>query len=180
MVCTGNICRSPFIERILRISLPRSIVVTSAGTEALVGEPMDPAVAEHVRRHGGDPEGFAARQVPAEMVAEVDLVLTATRAHRAAVASLQPRALRYGFTLRDFSDLAVGLDIDFGTRGDHPTESWVGHVTRVVADRRGVVAPRNAVEMDIVDPYRREDRVAGAMARQVLAALPPVLRLLRG
>ena len=103
MVCTGNICRSPFIERLLRVSVPGSSVVTSAGTEALVGEPMDPAVAELVRRQGGDAEGFAARQVTAEMVGEVDLVLTATRAHRAAVAFMQPKALRYGFTLGDFS-----------------------------------------------------------------------------
>ena len=182
MVCTGNICRSPFIERMLRVSVPGSIVVTSAGTEALVGESMDPAAAELLRRHGGDPEGFVARQLTAEMVAEADLVLTATRAHRAAVASLQARALRYGFTLGDFSDLAVGVDIDINidTRPDHTANSWVGHLGRVVADRRGVVPPRSAKEVDIVDPYGREDRAFSAMAQQVLAALPPVLRLLSG
>ena len=178
MVCTGNICRSPFIERMLRVSVPGSIFVTSAGTEALVGEPMDPAAAELLRRHGGDPEGFVARQLTAEMVAEADLVLTATRAHRAAVASLQPRALRYGFTLGDFSDLAVGVNID--TRPVHTAGSWVSHVARVVADRRGVVPPRSAKEVDIVDPYGRGDRAFSAMAQQVLAALPPVLRLLSG
>ena len=182
MVCTGNICRSPFIERMLRVSVPGSIVVTGAGTEALMGESMDPAAAELLRRHGGDPEGFVARQLTAEMVAEADLVLTATRAHRAAVASLQPRALGYGFTLGDFSDLAVGVDIDINidTRPDHTAGSWVGHLARVVADRRGVVPPRNAKEVDIVDPYGRGDRAFSAMAQQVLAALPPVLRLLSG
>ena len=182
MVCTGNICRSPFIERMLRVSAPGSIVVTSAGTEALVGESMDPAVADLLRRHGGDPEGFVARQLTAEMVAEADLVLTATRAHRAAVASLQPRALGYGFTLGDFSDLAVGVDVDIriDTRADHPAGSWVSHVAKVVADRRGVVPPRSAEQVDIVDPYGRGDRVFNAMSQQVVGALPPVLRLLSG
>ena len=161
MVCTGNVCRPPFIERMLQVSLPGSIVVTSAGTEALVGEAMDLAVT-------------------AEMVAEADLVLTATRAHRAAVASLQHRALGYGFTLGDFSDLAVGVDIDGDTRPDHTAGSWVGHVARVVADRRGVVPPRSAEEVDIVDPYGRGDRAFSGMAQQVLAALPAVLRLLSG
>ena len=178
VVCTGNVCRSPFIERMLRVSVPGSVVVTSAGIEALVGEAIDPAVAELLGRHGGDAEGFAARQVTAEMVAEADLVLTATRAHRAAVASLQWRALRYVFTLGDFSDLAVGLDIDASS--ERAAGSWVANVARAVADRRGTVPPRKADEVDIVDPYRREDRVMSAMARQVLAALPPVLGLLRG
>ena len=182
VVCTGNICRSPFIERMLQVSVPGSMVVSSAGTEAVVGEPIDPVAAGLLRRHGADPEGFVARQLTAEMVAEADLVLTATRAHRAAVASLRPRALGYGFVLGDFSDLAVGADVhtDGDTRLVHAAGSWVAQVARVVADRRGMVAPRKAEEVDIVDPYGRKEQVFNAMARQVLAALPPVLRLLNG
>ncbi|MEP6800081.1 MAG: low molecular weight phosphatase family protein [Lapillicoccus sp.] len=194
VVCTGNVCRSPFIERMLRVSVPASVVVTSAGTQALVGESMEPASADLVRRHGGDPDGFVARQLTAKMIAGVDLVLTATRAHRAAVASLQPASLRYAFTFGDFSDLAVGADRDLDgdlakdptsdttrdTGADHPAGSWVSHVARVVADRRGLVPPRNAAEVDIVDPYGRGDEVYGLMAQQVLAALPPVLKILGG
>ncbi|GMA87571.1 hypothetical protein GCM10025868_28210 [Angustibacter aerolatus] len=48
VVCTGNVCRSPLVERLLRQRLGTDAVdVSSAGTQALVGEPMtDPAAAE--------------------------------------------------------------------------------------------------------------------------------------
>lgn len=43
LVCTGNICRSPFMEYTLRDSLDRAgvndFVVSSAGTRAVVGAP---------------------------------------------------------------------------------------------------------------------------------------------
>ena len=42
VVCTGNVCRSPYIERRLRHELAGTgIEVTSAGTRALVGHDMD-------------------------------------------------------------------------------------------------------------------------------------------
>ncbi|MCP5602776.1 protein tyrosine phosphatase, partial [Klebsiella pneumoniae] len=46
VVCTGNICRSPLAERILRKSLPGK-KIDSAGTNALVGHPADSS-AEHI------------------------------------------------------------------------------------------------------------------------------------
>jgi protein-tyrosine phosphatase len=179
VVCTANVCRSPFIERLLRLALPESIPVISAGTRALVGAPVDERVARRLRQLGADPGGFAARQLTGELVSGAHLVLTATRAHRAAVATLHPRALDYAFTLGDFSDLAAGVDVD----GRHPAPSemqWVGYVTRLAAARRGMVPPRSAAEVDIPDPYRRKDEIFDAMAQQVLGALPSVVRLLSG
>ncbi|WP_446668297.1 arsenate reductase/protein-tyrosine-phosphatase family protein, partial [Klebsiella pneumoniae] len=40
IVCTGNICRSPIAERILRSLLPEKRI-DSAGTGALVDHPAD-------------------------------------------------------------------------------------------------------------------------------------------
>jgi protein-tyrosine phosphatase len=102
-VCTGNICRSPFIERLLQLRLDqrwldegglderrpgrdgsdRTILVHSAGTGALTGWAME---GNGRRRssvaHGGDPAGFRARALTPALIAESDLVLTATRTHR--------------------------------------------------------------------------------------------------
>ena len=59
-VCTGNICRSPVAERLLQAGLnqavPGGFVVASAGTRAMVGEPMQPISADIVRTFGGDPD----------------------------------------------------------------------------------------------------------------------------
>ncbi len=59
-VCTGNICRSPLAEAVLRTELERRGVesrfeVESAGTDAYhVGEPADPRMRAVARRHGID------------------------------------------------------------------------------------------------------------------------------
>ena len=82
VVCTGNVCRSPYVHRLLVAELGAGVRVASAGTGALEGYPMDRRAAERLRRAGGDPEGFVARQVDEEILDGADLVLTATRAHR--------------------------------------------------------------------------------------------------
>lgn len=50
VICTGNICRSPIAERILRNLLP-SIKVDSAGTGAMVGHSADETAALIAAKH---------------------------------------------------------------------------------------------------------------------------------
>ena len=48
IVCTGNICRSPLAEQLLRQNLTAAgidAVVTSAGTRAMTGSAMTPEAA---------------------------------------------------------------------------------------------------------------------------------------
>jgi protein-tyrosine phosphatase len=182
IVCTGNVCRSPFIERILRSRLmapsagaPPTVV--SAGTGALVGQPMDERAAARLVDAGGSPEGFVAQQLTKELVASAQLVLTATRRHRADVATLHPKALRYAFTFRDFADLASQIDPP-GLDDATPAATRVQAVVERVAARRGVNPPLTAAEADIVDPFRRGDEVFVQMSHQVLAGLPAVVRAL--
>jgi protein-tyrosine phosphatase len=99
VVCTGNVCRSPFLQLALQRELDArrpdgavGITVTSAGTGALAGRPMDERAAAQATARGLDPQTFLARQLTPAMVAGADLVLTATRRHRGEVATLHPRA----------------------------------------------------------------------------------------
>lgn len=178
VVCTGNVCRSPFIERLLRPSLtPAGVRVASAGTGALVGAAMDPRAAAQLQAHGGDPAGFVARQITPTLVDEADLVLTATRAHRAAVVAMHPPALRHTFALVDFADLVADLP---GDEPAGPAASSVRDVVVVAARRRAMVPPRPAHLADVVDPYGREDALFVAMAEQVMSVLPAVARALAG
>jgi protein-tyrosine phosphatase len=39
-VCTGNVCRSPAVERLLTGQLFPTVTVSSAGMHALVGHPI--------------------------------------------------------------------------------------------------------------------------------------------
>ncbi len=181
VVCTGNVCRSPFIQLLLQRELdarrqddgPRT-VVTSAGVGALAGQGMDARAAAQATAYGLDPSGFVARQLTAPMVAEADLVLTATRKHRGDVATLHPKALRYTFTFLDFADLAEGLEVDALGSSAPLTQARLAEVVRSMAARRGVNPPLEPVRADIVDPFRRQDEVFVQMAQQVTASMPTV------
>jgi protein-tyrosine phosphatase len=181
VVCTGNVCRSPFIQLLLQRELdarrrnggPRT-VVTSAGVGALAGQGMDARAAAQATAYGLDPSGFVARQLTAPMVAEADLVLTATRKHRGDVATLHPRALRYTFTLLDFADLAAHLD-GVGLSDAQPrSPAWLQDVVRSVASRRGLEPPLEPCRADVVDPFRREDDLFVQMADQISGAVAVV------
>jgi protein-tyrosine phosphatase len=182
-VCTGNVCRSPYLERALQTELDRSwgpgaVEVTSGGTGALAGNPVDEGSRVIMDRLGYPAEGFVARTLLPEHVASADLVLTATRAHRGKVATLHPRALRYVFAFREFADLLSGVDAaELGQRTDSARE----HVQRVVglaAAQRGVRPPLSDDEADIVDPYRRGPEVFEQMSAEIAAALPTVVAAL--
>ena len=193
MVCTGNICRSPFLERALQAELDRSwgagaVEVRSAGTGALVGSPMEPSARDLLESNGYSAEGFVARRLDAELVAAADLVLTATRAHRGKVAALHPKALQYVFSFREFADLVAALgDADLtaadltAARAARGTDEAADHLRAVVTDakaQRGTRAPLHDDDADIVDPYRQPQVVFDHMATQIMEALPIVARAL--
>ncbi|GAB3681836.1 arsenate reductase/protein-tyrosine-phosphatase family protein [Angustibacter aerolatus] len=175
VVCTGNVCRSPLVERLLRQRLGTDAVdVSSAGTQALVGEPMtDPAAAE-LAALGGDPDGASARQLTAALL-DVDLVVTATREHRRQVVQLQPRALRRTFTLRELARLLDGAE---EVLGDDVAER-LRALPQLAASRRAVAAPASDAD-DVSDPYGRGPGDYRRTTSQVVPAVELLTRLLTG
>jgi len=187
IVCTGNICRSPFIERLLQHQLDErrsgsnvGVIVRSAGTAALVGSAMDPQAAAQLELHGGDSTGFRARDLTPALIAESDLVLTATRGHRGKVALMSPKVLRRVFTFCDFADLVEGIDGFSVPVAPTDPRAWLGQVTEKAAASRGLRPPLDLPLADIGDPYRRDDQVFAAMAKQVVESMPAVVRALVG
>lgn len=180
MVCTGNICRSPLAERLLAARLADAGVsaeVSSAGTGAMVGDPMTPETAALVRPLGGIERPHAARQLDSSMIRDADLILTATRQHRAAVVSLMPTAVPRTFTLLEFARLAaamisvdpdeptVSMDAESMDAESVDTETTDGDRPAPAAALIGSIAARRSTFAqipggdDIVDPYRRSKRV---------------------
>jgi protein-tyrosine phosphatase len=181
VVCTGNVCRSPYLERRLRHELAATgIAVESAGTKALAGLEMDDGTRERLDAAGIDATAFQARQLSADLVARADLVLAAAREHRTAVAQLHPAALRRVFTVRDFADLVGGLtavDLESDPLGDRDA-SWVRHVAAAGARRRGSIVARQS-GVDITDPIGGPPSDFRQMAQEIDAALVPIVRALR-
>jgi protein-tyrosine phosphatase len=81
MVCTGNICRSPTAEGVLRAKLQaaglhRWVEVDSAGTHGYhVREAPDPRAQRHAARRGYDLSALRARRVVVEDFERFDHVL---------------------------------------------------------------------------------------------------------
>lgn len=80
VVCTGNICRSPIGEYLLKAKLPRANVL-SAGTGAMIGWPADPMSVEVMQEKGFEISAHRAQQLTRPLLAGVDLVLTLDRGH---------------------------------------------------------------------------------------------------
>ena len=111
MVCTGNICRSPTAEAVLRALAERRglgdrLIVDSAGIEAYhVGAPPDTRSQDHARRRGYELAALRARQVgAADFNGSVDWLLAMDRRHLAALKRRCP-PVRHGSLrlLMDFS-----------------------------------------------------------------------------
>jgi protein-tyrosine phosphatase len=90
IVCTGNICRSPIGEVVLRAKLAEAgihdVEVTSSGTGAWhVGDPMDPRAADVLRRHGYDGSAHRARQFDPAWYGDRDLILAMDSGHLSAL-----------------------------------------------------------------------------------------------
>jgi len=171
VVCTGNVCRSPYIHLRLAAELGEvGVEVASAGTGALVGRPVDPGSVALLDAVGVDSSAFRARQLTVDMIEDADLVLTATRAHRRAVVQEAPLGLRKTFALVDFADLVADVqpqEVD-AARG----RTVVSKLVAAAGARRHLVHARpEDDEADIVDPFRTGPEVFAQMERQTVHAL---------
>lgn len=91
-VCTGNTCRSPMAEALLRHALEArsaaQVTVSSAGSGAWEGAPASEGAYLVALEHGLDLSSHRARMLTRELVNGADVVLTMSRSHAARVAEL--------------------------------------------------------------------------------------------
>ena len=177
-VCTGNICRSPYAALLLREGLqwarPGAFEVTSAGTHALVGRPMDEASAALLAAKGLADDDFRARLLTDQLVRDQALVLVMASEHKDVVIDESPSAHRRTLTIRE---LAHALE-DVGTRHDWQTLLADAGADDVVSRWKalpGIVATHRRrmrrEDRDVADPYKRG---ASAFDRMGLEVDPAV------
>lgn len=175
-VCTGNICRSPAAEAMLRHALDDSVRVSGAGSAAMVGQGIPDPMAELIAAAGADPTGFSARQATPEIIDDADLVLALTTRHRAWVVGEVPTAVHRTLTLREFGRLVGTIPPDAFDPATLPDDGarLAALLTLALQER-----PRHAGQKhddDVVDPYGRSAGTYRASFEQITSGLAPVLR----
>lgn len=116
-VCSGNTCRSPMAEVLLRNKLAahssewaKDTVVSSAGISAFSGEPASENAAAAMKNRDLDLAGHQSKLLEAADIINADLVITMTRTHKKAVLALVPQALNKVYTLAELSALTKMAD----------------------------------------------------------------------
>ena len=115
-VCTGNICRSPTAEGVLRHLAEKEGIelhIASAGTgDWHVGSPPDERAQQHAKGRGYDLSAQRARQVRRSDFEEFDLILAMDRGHLRALERMAPPESRHKLRLflaeRDVPDPYYG------------------------------------------------------------------------
>ncbi|HET6603916.1 MAG TPA: low molecular weight protein-tyrosine-phosphatase [Xanthomonadaceae bacterium] len=116
-ICTGNICRSPLAEGLVRhrlqeAGLHEQVQVDSAGTHDYhVGEPPDPRAIALARSHGIDIADLRARRIAAADLDRFDLVLAADRDNLRALAARHPGGRARRALLLEWSGLGTGTEL---------------------------------------------------------------------
>ena len=82
VVCTGNICRSPTGEYLLKKGLGDGYNVMSAGLGALVDHPAHEISQKIAMEHGIDMSAHRARQINLDILKWADLVLVMENGHK--------------------------------------------------------------------------------------------------
>lgn len=179
IVCTGNVCRSPYIERRLRAALVGfDVHVSSAGSAALVGQPMSPGSDRLLAESGIAHEDFVARQLSARLVEDADVIIGAGRDHIGAAARLSPRALQRGLALLDLADLLA--DADLASIRPASGRERGEQITQLARSHRPEIPARSADNATIMDPYGRGEGAYRQMADQIEQALPVLVAALCG
>lgn len=184
-VCTGNICRSPMAEVLLRSALAElGVRVHSAGTHALVDEGMTEQALQLAVAHGADTTASGdhrARLLTGPLLTETDLVLTMAREHRSQVVQMMPALLHRTFTLREFARLAEALTDDEVRSGVAAAGPDAGArlqaLARLIGSQRGMV-PAEPDNDDVIDPYRRSQKTYDLSASQLVPAVAEAARVI--
>ena len=117
VVCTGNICRSPMAEGLLKHALAgqegplQSLKVISAGVSTRNGEPVSENAVITLKKAGIDISNHRSRSITQEMIDKAAVVFGMTESHRSIIQLKASPAPKHLYLFREFlpedSDLEI-------------------------------------------------------------------------
>ncbi|HUO56539.1 MAG TPA: low molecular weight protein arginine phosphatase [bacterium] len=109
-VCTGNTCRSPMAEGLLKKMARESgwpVEVQSAGLAAFAGIPAAPEAVEACREKGVDISSHQTQPLGKNLVMESDLIVTMTLKHKEMILKKMPALENKVSTLSELAGMGV-------------------------------------------------------------------------
>lgn len=119
LVCTGNTCRSPMGEMLMKNAIAKKlgcsieelekhgVVVASAGTQAMSGGRASPEAVQAMAERGLDLRKHHSQPIHERLAKQADIILTMTQRHRKAILDQWPElAPRTALVSRDRGDVA--------------------------------------------------------------------------
>ncbi|CAM3524214.1 low molecular weight protein arginine phosphatase [Paenibacillus lupini] len=184
-VCTGNTCRSPMAEAMLRAMAKQQGVpleVRSAGVSTIDGLPISAHAATTLRGKAVEPQG-SSRALSGEIVAWADLILTMTSGHKRNLINWFPEAVDKAYTLKEYvnQDTDVQADIEELERlyTEMHMKQVLGQQLSTAERTRLLELERRIPSFDIADPFGGTLSMYESCASEIEVSLKTLLRMLK-
>lgn len=110
LICTGNTCRSPMAEALLRSRYINEVTVRSAGIHASNGMPIS-MNAKKLIEEAQLPHTPVSKSVTIEDIEWADVILTMTESHKQAMIHSFPDVKQKTYTLKEFAGFKKDKDV---------------------------------------------------------------------
>jgi len=139
-VCTGNTCRSPMAESILKkmwSEKESEIKIHSAGTAALTGDRPTPLAIKMTREKGVCINLHRSTHLAKKLIKEADLILVMEAGHKKEVLNISPLTEGKVFLLKDF---ALGLKEEILDPMGNSEERYQKCIREIEESIRGLIS----------------------------------------
>lgn len=142
MVCTGNLCRSPMAEAVMRYEIERrgcDIEVASVGTWAYFGNPATDEAIKVLEGRGIDLSTHQSRAMDPKEIRQADVIVAMTSVHRREILHVVPEVESKIVLMKELVELALDGGLPDGSEA---------RVDRLLGAER----PKWRRAMDLDDP----------------------------
>ncbi|MHA0856275.1 low molecular weight protein arginine phosphatase [Paenibacillus sp. CMAA1364] len=180
-VCTGNTCRSPMAEAILRkLAKERgmSLEVSSAGVSAAQGVPIS-RHAESVLRDDNIHDVMTSSPLTIDVVRKSDLILTLTQAHKQHVLRIYPEVVGKVYTMKEYIQDTQQVQLDLeeldSLYATITMNTALGKPVDIQDQERLIAIQQRIPSLDISDPYGGSRSDYDATATEIRMTIDRIL-----
>ncbi|GGA12486.1 protein-tyrosine-phosphatase [Paenibacillus marchantiophytorum] len=184
-VCTGNTCRSPLAEGLLRIRVHQeglAAEVRSAGVSAISGGPISRNSAS-LLQEAGFKDSLSSLAIQESEVQWADLILTMTMGHKRTVIQRFPDAMEKTFTLKEYveDDARVRQAIEERERlvTEVQLKQALSQAVSVEERSRIYQLEQDIPDYDISDPFGGPLEVYRQTAEEISSSLDKLVKKIR-